>query len=69
MSAGVPAEADETIFAVARTAGWIGQAWERSENAPGPYTPIGRTAAPFHCSRRHGTDRCRPVKTPHHDSG
>ena len=46
VSAGMPAEAGETVFAVARTAGWIAHALEEYEEHPLRMRPVGRYDGP-----------------------
>ncbi|WP_030680377.1 citrate synthase [Streptomyces sp. NRRL B-1347] len=42
VSSGMPAEAGETVFAVARTAGWIAHALEEYEERPMRMRPVGQ---------------------------
>ncbi|RAK28048.1 citrate synthase [Actinoplanes lutulentus] len=44
LSCGMPADAGEAIFAVARTAGWLAHALEEYEDRPLRYRPSGRYA-------------------------
>ncbi len=46
VAAGMPAEAGETIFAVARTAGWIAHALEEYEERPMRMRPSGHYRGP-----------------------
>ncbi|WP_310719303.1 citrate synthase [Streptomyces lydicus] len=46
VAAGMPAEAGETIFAVARTAGWIAHALEEYEEPPLRMRPSGQYSGP-----------------------
>ncbi|MFH8885959.1 citrate synthase [Streptomyces californicus] len=46
ISAGMPAEAGETVFAVARTAGWIAHAREEYEERPLRIRPSGQYTGP-----------------------
>ncbi|MQY11823.1 Citrate synthase 2 [Streptomyces sp. RB5] len=46
VTAGMPAEAGETVFAVARTAGWIAHALEEYEERPLRMRPSGSYAGP-----------------------
>jgi citrate synthase len=46
VSAAMPAEAGETVFAVARTAGWIAHALEEYEEHPLRMRPVGRYDGP-----------------------
>jgi len=43
---GMPAEAGETVFAIARTAGWLAHALEEYQDMPARYRPIGRYTGP-----------------------
>jgi citrate synthase len=43
---GMPADAGETIFAVARTAGWLAHALEEYADRPSRFRPTGRYAGP-----------------------
>ncbi len=46
VSTGMPAEAGETVFAVARTAGWIAHALEEYEESPMRMRPSGQYSGP-----------------------
>jgi citrate synthase len=46
VSAGMPAEAGETVFAVARTAGWIAHALEEYQERPLRMRPVGHYDGP-----------------------
>ncbi|NEA07762.1 citrate synthase, partial [Streptomyces sp. SID10692] len=46
VSAGMPAEAGETVFAVARTAGWVAHALEEYEERPLRIRPSGQYTGP-----------------------
>ena len=46
VSSGMPAEAGETVFAVARTAGWIAHALEEYEERPLRMRPSGQYTGP-----------------------
>ena len=46
VTAGMPAEAGETVFAVARTAGWIAHALEEYEERPLRMRPSGHYHGP-----------------------
>lgn len=46
VSAGMPAEAGEAIFAVARTAGWVAHAMEEYHERPLRIRPSGRYVGP-----------------------
>ncbi|MFF4452943.1 citrate synthase [Streptomyces goshikiensis] len=46
VSCGMPAEAGETVFAVARTAGWIAHALEEYQESPLRMRPVGQYQGP-----------------------